>query len=126
MSFFKVSFKSLMFSTFIKFDTSASEKDDVIYESKSILSTTYKHCWIFKFFCFLSFWAANNISKDLPDPWKCQIKPFLILPSLTRSTIAFAPSNCWYLQITFIFLNYLFRRLNNIFSMSSKVAGFNK
>lgn len=31
--------------------------------------------------------------KDLPEPWKCQINPFLILPSFTLSTITFALRN---------------------------------
>ena len=27
--------------------------------------------------CRRSFCAANTISSDLPEPWKCQIRPFL-------------------------------------------------
>ena len=31
----------------------------------------------------------------LPEPWKCQIRPFLGWPASTRSTILLAASYCW-------------------------------
>ena len=39
--------------------------------------------------------AANSINSDLPEPWKCQIRPFLGCPATTRATILFTPSYCW-------------------------------
>ena len=39
--------------------------------------------------------AVNTISSDLPDPWKCQIRPCLTRPCSTRSTIRFVAWNCW-------------------------------
>ena len=39
--------------------------------------------------------AAKTISSDLPEPWKCQIRPLRGCPATTRSTILLAPSYCW-------------------------------
>jgi hypothetical protein len=45
--------------------------------------------------CILSFCEAKTINRDLPEPWKCQIRPFRVCPASTRETIMFAPSYCW-------------------------------
>ena len=58
--------------------------------SLTMMTVGWRNAAIMRIFC-----AANTISSDLPDPWKCQISPFLILFSTVRAMIMFAPSYCW-------------------------------
>ena len=75
--------------------TSAALKVAVIWVSRSMRSTTISTVGFLSFGCSRSFCAANTISSDLPEPWKCQIRPFFGWPATTRSTILLAPSYCW-------------------------------
>ena len=77
------------------FGMSAALKVAVICVSRSIRSTTMMTVGFLSAGCSRSFWAAKTISSDLPDPWKCQISPFLMRPTSTRSTIWLAASYCW-------------------------------
>ena len=54
-----------------------------------------------------SFSAVKTISNDLPDPWKCQIRPCLMRPNSTRSTIRFVAWNCWNLAMILILRCFL-------------------
>ena len=60
--------------------------------SRSMRSTTISTVGFFSAGCRRSFRAANSISSDLPEPWKCQIRPLRGWPATTRSTILLAPS----------------------------------
>ena len=64
-------------SAFSRFGMSAPVKVPVIWVSRSMRSTTISTVGFFRPGCSRSFCAANTISSDLPEPWKCQIKPFL-------------------------------------------------
>ena len=64
-------------SAFSRLGMSAPVKVPVIWLSRSMRSTTISTVGFFKPACMRSFCAANTISSDLPEPWKCQIKPFL-------------------------------------------------
>ena len=79
---------------------SARVKSPVIWSSKSILSSTITTVGAFSTSWRRSFWAANTINHDLPEPWKCQIKPLrgpepFIYVDRTRWTIASPPKYCW-------------------------------
>ena len=93
---------SLILSVVSTFAISAALKVPLICVSRSVLSTRTITVGLFKAGARRSFWAANTINRDLPEPWKCHIRPFLILPSITRCTILFAPSYCWKRGITLI------------------------
>ena len=76
--------------------TSAALNVPVIWVSRSIRSTTISTVGLLSPAIARSFSAVNTISSDLPDPWKCQIRPCLTRPSNTRSTIRLVAWNCWY------------------------------
>ena len=52
----------------------------VIWVSRSMRSTTIRIVGLVSSAIARSFSAVNTISSDLPEPWKCQIRPCLILP----------------------------------------------
>ena len=64
-------------SAFSRLGMSAPVNVPVIWLSRSMRSTTISTVGFFKPACMRSFCAAKTISRDLPEPWKCQIKPFL-------------------------------------------------
>ena len=67
----------------------------LIWLSRSMRSTTTSTVGFFSTGCRRSLRAANSISSDLPEPWKCQIRPLRGLPATPRSTMRFTPSTCW-------------------------------
>ena len=70
----------------------------LICVSRSTRSTTMSTVGLPSAGCSRSFCAANTMSSDLPEPWKCQMRPFCGRPAITRCTIRLAASYCWYRQ----------------------------
>ena len=52
-------------------------KIPLIWVSKSVRSTKTITVGLFNAASRRSFCAAKTINSDLPEPWKCQIRPFL-------------------------------------------------
>ena len=52
-----------------------------IWVSRSMRSTTISTVGFLSAGCRRSFRAAKSISSDLPEPWKCQIRPFFGCPA---------------------------------------------
>ena len=86
--------RSFMESTLYVFGISDTANVPDICESNSTLSTTTITVGFFSSGSIRSFCAAKTISNDLPEPWKCQMRPFFGLPTRTLSTMALAPSTC--------------------------------
>ena len=59
--------------------------------SRSMRSTTISTVGFLSAGCRRSLRAAKSISSDLPEPWKCQIRPLRGWPATTRSTILLPP-----------------------------------
>jgi hypothetical protein len=87
--------------------TSEALNVPVIWVSRSMRSTTIRIVGLVSSAIARSFNAVNTISSDLPDPWKCQIRPCLIFPCSTRCTIRFVPWNCWNRAIILILRCFL-------------------
>ena len=68
---------SALVSAGTRFGTSAMENVPKICPLRSIRSLTMITVGALSSFIMRSFWAAKTISRDLPLPWKCQIRPFL-------------------------------------------------
>ncbi len=47
----------------------------LIWASRSMRSTTMSTVGLRRAGCRRIFWAAKTMSSDLPEPWKCQIRP---------------------------------------------------
>ncbi len=54
---------------------SVAWKVALIWVSRSMRSTTINTVGLCRAACRRIFWAAKTISRDLPEPWKCQIRP---------------------------------------------------
>ena len=103
--------------------TSAALKVPEICVSRSVRSTNTMTVGASSSGVLRSFCAANTMSSDFPDPWKCQISPFLMDPSLTRSTIRLAPSYCWKRGMILMRLPLLLLNKVKFLRMSRSLAG---